>query len=217
MSLTAFHEIAQLRFWSEEELAFRDLCQTTILAAVKGPLVDLNRAWAFNRMEGPMLTPRSFLSPEYDERDLWMTRTQIGGDEIALRPETRSGQLRYYEFTQMEMQCLYRADSEADYRGAVLPSLANAIGFLTRADVRIVPSDRLPSYAESTMDVEVQYREGAPREPEWREMCSVSIRKDFDEEVRVLEVAVGLDRLVHVHGVHHDEERARLDMMMRGV
>jgi hypothetical protein len=52
---------------------------------------------------------------------------------------------------------------------------------------RIVDSDRLPDYSESTKDVE-HVESGM-------ELCSISKRKDF-EGAKVLEVAVGTDRVV---------------------
>jgi hypothetical protein len=51
----------------------------------------------------------------------------------------------------------------------------------------VVPSDRLPPYSESTLDIEVN----------GREVASCSIRTDYSEETRVCEIAFGLDRIVH--------------------
>lgn len=101
----------------------------------------------------------------------------------------RASRLRFFEFWQLELQCLYSADSKADYRARLR---ADTISWLTRAEARVVESDRLPAYSLSTMDIEVRYRD------EWREMASVSIRNDFAPDVLNLEVAVGLDRIVEV-------------------
>lgn len=98
--------------------------------------------------------------------------------------------LRFFEFYQLEMQCLYSADTMADYRARLLPYLADAISWLTRSEARVIESDRLPTYSKSTLDVEVLYRE------RWREMASVSIRTDYAPDTLNLEVAVGLDRIV---------------------
>jgi len=228
MSTTHFHDIAQLRFWSEPELQHRDLARDRIVNTVRDSLLATNRAWSFARMEGPQLTPRSFLSPEYSEDDLWTTPVEIADDQMVLRAETTAStyafvrntfshrklrlpacfwqvgksfrrertataaKLRFFEFTQLEMQCLYSADTMADYRARVLPELERTIAWLTNSTARVVESDRIPDYAVSTMDVEVKYRNA------WREMASVSIRKDFAEDILNLEVAVGLDRIVEV-------------------
>ena len=62
-------------------------------------------------------------------------------------------------------------------------------------DARIVPSDRLPDYSERTDDVELMWKKS------FTEVCSVSTRTDFsldsqNIDYRVLEIAVGMDRLV---------------------
>ena len=59
--------------------------------------------------------------------------------------------------------------------------------------VRFVESDRLPSYSESTLDIEVPYN------GEWKEVASCSIRNDFSEDTRVAEIAIGMDRLVEMY------------------
>ena len=69
---------------------------------------------------------------------------------------------------------------------------------------RVVISDRLPSYSEITMDIEVH------NGYQWMEVCSTSRRKDFpqklvvsgkkgntEKDALVLEIAIGLDRLLY--------------------
>lgn len=226
MSTQNFHNIAQLRFWNEAEIEHRERAQTAIVSAVRSNLTNTNRAWSFQRMEGPLLTPRDFLSNDYSDEDIWITPVTIADRQIVLRAETTAStyayarqnfshkklklpacfwqvgksfrrektatasKLRFFEFYQLELQCLYSIDTMADYRAKLLPELTDTISWLTRSEARIVDSDRLPAYSESTKDIEVKYR------GEWREMASVSIRTDFAEDVRNLEVAVGLDRIV---------------------
>jgi len=57
---------------------------------------------------------------------------------------------------------------------------------------RVIPSDRLPPYAEPTMDIEVGFKD------RWTEMASCSIRTDYKSDCRVAEIAIGLDRVVAV-------------------
>lgn len=228
MNTADFHEIAQLRFWTEDELNHRTTSQETIVRSVRNSLSRLNPAWTFQRIEAPQLTPRSFLSDEYTDDDLWITPVEIAEEQMVLRAETTAStyawlrncakrkklrlplctwqsaksfrrermataaKLRFFEFTQLELQCLYSIDTKADYRTAVLPDLERVISWLTNAPARVVESDRLPSYSLSTLDIEVLYRDT------WREMASISIRKDYADGIRNLEVAVGLDRIVEV-------------------
>jgi glycyl-tRNA synthetase len=110
-----------------------------------------------------------------------------------------ASKLRFNEFYQCEFQCIYAANSHADYRATMVPAVARTISWLTGQDARIVPSDRLPAYSEITEDVEVMFN------GRWTEMCSISTRTDFTRDpgqagkiFKVLEVAVGLDRLVSV-------------------
>lgn len=105
-----------------------------------------------------------------------------------------ASKLRFFEFTQLEFQCLYSIETKADYRARLIDDLADHISWLTRSPARIVESDRLPAYSESTLDIEVKFKG-----KEWREMASVSIRTDFHPEVKNLEIAVGLDRVVEAH------------------
>lgn len=106
--------------------------------------------------------------------------------------QARASRLRFFEFTQLELQCLFTRDSKADYRAAVMPELERTLSWLCNAESRVVPSDRLPSYSESTLDVEVKHLDA------WREVASVSLRNDFRDDILNLEVAVGLDRVVDI-------------------
>ena len=227
MSTANFHDLAQLRFWDEPEIEHRERAQATIVSTVTRNLIRTNPAWSFRRMEGPLLTPRDFLSAEYTDADIWVTPVHLAEQQIVLRAETTAStyafvrqnfshkklkfpacfwqvgksfrreqtasasKLRFFEFYQLELQCLYSVETKADYRARLLPELAETIAWLTRSEARIVESDRIPAYSLSTMDIEVKYRG-----KEWREMASISIRNDFAPEVLNLEVAVGLDRVV---------------------
>lgn len=119
----------------------------------------------------------------------------------SFRRETNDGaspsKLRFNEFYQLELQCIYRTDSKADYRAAVLDDLAAELSMCAGgAEQRIVESDRLPGYSLKTDDIELTWKKS------FIEVCSVSTRTDFSmsghPDYSVLEVAVGLDRLVCV-------------------
>jgi len=100
--------------------------------------------------------------------------------------------MRLKEFHQLEFQCIYSLTTGADYAASLIPAVAAALQQLV-GDCRIVPSDRLPDYSESTMDIE--------HSASSMELASCSKRMDFDG-AKVLEIAVGTDRVVkHFLGV----------------
>lgn len=112
--------------------------------------------------------------------------------------------MRLKEFYQQEFQCLYSADTANDYHAAILEPVRRMISDIVMLPTRIVESDRLPSYSQITMDVEVDNGD------KWMEVCSISRRTDFpqklaftgknglvEKDALVLEVAIGLDRVVY--------------------
>lgn len=112
------------------------------------------------------------------------------------RRETNDGasasKLRFNDFWQLEFQAIYRTDTKADYRQALLDVLAPHVARFTGRNVRLIESDRLPSYSESTIDIEVDHK------GQWREVASCSIRTDFSHDTRVCEIAFGLDRVATI-------------------
>jgi len=105
----------------------------------------------------------------------------------------------------MEFQCAYTADTANDYHAACLEPVRKMIAAVVPMPTRIVPSDRLPAYSQTTRDVEVDNGD------KWMEVCSISRRTDFPQKARfankrneivekdilVLEIAIGLDRCVY--------------------
>ncbi|NJM13326.1 MAG: hypothetical protein HC889_16940 [Synechococcaceae cyanobacterium SM1_2_3] len=116
----------------------------------------------------------------------------------SFRRETNDGataeKLRFNEFWQLEFQCIYRADTKADYRTPLINAVGLEVSRFTRLDTRVINSDRLPSYSESTLDIEVMHGGS------WREVASCSIRTDYAPDVRVCEIAVGLCRVAAIAG-----------------
>jgi glycyl-tRNA synthetase len=112
---------------------------------------------------------------------------------ISSRRENNDGasaaKLRFNSFWQLEFQCIYRSDTKADYRAGLIPNVAAEIARFTQSTVRQVASDRLPSYSESTIDIEALHN------GRWREMASCSIRTDYSGDTKVCEIAIGLDRV----------------------
>lgn len=107
---------------------------------------------------------------------------------------------RFKEFYQLEFQCLYSQDSKNNYQEAIIEDLATMFMNLLALPTRILLSDRLPNYSLKTIDIEVFNGD------KWMEICSVSLRKDFpinpiiknkSTPCYVLEIALGLDRLIY--------------------
>lgn len=231
MSKTLY-PIDSLRFYTEDELAFRDTLVDRISREVKNTLTSINRAWSFYRVEGPLLAPREFVSPSYDEGDIFITQIVRANQQLVLRPETTKtsylfaehfeqklkkhafpmcvwqlgksfrveksdgaspSKLRFNEFYQLEFQCIYSEDTKADYRAPLIVDVSKEIDRLLMTSSRIVESDRLPSYSESTLDIEV------PFNGEWKEVASCSIRTDYKEGMKVCEIALGIDRLTEIY------------------
>lgn len=126
------------------------------------------------------------------------------GKSFRREQDQPSKHMRLKEFYQQEFQCIYTADTLNDYMMAVMEPLRKEISKLVGLEARIVASDRLPSYSQVTMDIEVDNGD------KWMEVCSVSRRTDFPQKAKfqtkkgevekdllVLEIAIGLDRLVY--------------------
>lgn len=262
-----------LMFWTEREIRLRRQFEDHFAAEMKTILLAENPAWQFIQIEGPLLTPRDKINPNYTNDDVWVQQADEEIDindmisdpyvipaemenyrpdgDLVLRPETtpssyeyachvlknHSGvkppfviwqtgksfrreqdqvtkNMRLKEFYQQEFQCIYAADTLNDYHTAVLEPvremLAEMVGRGKRT--RIVESDRLPSYSEITMDIEVQTESYvfATEKNQWMEICSISRRTDFpmkakfqtkkkivEKDLLVLEIAIGLDRCVY--------------------
>lgn len=135
-------------------------------------------------------TPSSYAYAKWLGGKLPLCVWQAG---ISSRRETNDGasaaKLRFNSFWQLEFQCIYRADTKADYRSALIPAVQREIQRFTARNTRVVPSDRVPAYAESTLDIE------ADHDGKWREMASCSIRTDYARDALVCEIAIGLCRV----------------------
>lgn len=127
-------------------------------------------------------------------------RTEAGDGATAAK-------LRFNAFYQLEFQCIYRADSHADYAGALRAALKTELAAIMGGETRLVDSDRLPSYATETVDIEGAWGGDEGPGTAWKEVASTSRRTDFPtfdpymgtapkNTLTVFEVAIGLDRVV---------------------
>ncbi|MGO4194356.1 aminoacyl--tRNA ligase-related protein [Rhizobium sp. YAF28] len=157
----------------------------------------------------PETTPSSYVYMQHILGNHSRTRLPLcvwqAGRSYRREQEQPTKHMRLKEFWQLEFQCAYTADSGNDYHAASLEPVRRMIASLIPLPTRIVPSDRLPAYAQTTVDVEVDNGD------KWMEVCSISRRTDFPERYRtqpkkgpavehdvlVLEIAIGLDRCVY--------------------
>lgn len=252
----ALYEIGGLRFWTEEEIEFRDFLRQRLKTVLWEALSKLNPAWKFVRVEGPLLTPTDHVNPNYGPDDLFITNHEAGGKPLCLSPETTdssyvyakwlmqrdkrfqypplcvwqqrksfrrentdgatAAKLRFNDFYQLEFQCIYKLGTKvengvtvkfsADYKKAAIEAL---VAELKRyyddggMGVTTEPSDRLPSYSKETTDIMVWHTSTVSALGMRREVASVSLRTDFGvEDIEVLEVAFGLDRLVEIANIN---------------
>lgn len=119
--------------------------------------------------------------------------------------EQTTAHMRLKEFWQLEFQAAFTSDTGMDYHAACLEPVRKMIASVIGLPTRIVESDRLPSYSQVTMDIEID------NGFKWMEVCSISRRSDFprtfvsrskagatrEHDVLVLEIAIGLDRCLH--------------------
>ena len=91
----ALYPTGGLRFWSEREILLREQFVARLFLAVRDPLTALNPAWQFRRVEGPVVTPRPRISPEYADADLWTLGRPVGTESAALRAETTASSYLY--------------------------------------------------------------------------------------------------------------------------
>ena len=240
------YSVNSLVHWDERQIELREHAVRYLSAEIRRFLKSTNRAWEMERVEAPVMLPRSLVNPNYGDEDLWVFhRHDEAEEELVARPETTAGtyawmahrlsqqdglrlpwcvwqaglsfraerdqvlsHVRLKQFWQLEAQCAYTADTANDYQEAALEPVRRAVATLTGLRTRIVDSDRLPAYSERTVDIEVDVG------TRWMEVCSVSRRTDFpvsfryqtkkrewvDAAVKVLEIAVGLDRVVYARG-----------------
>lgn len=218
-----FNNSKGLPFWNKSQIEKRNYIKQYLSLTIQDILVNLNQSWRFEEYEAPILTPNELINKNYSTDDYFTTdllalrpETTMGSYVIAkhllnngiklplcvyqagksFRKENSEQSMqkhkRFTEFYQLEFQCLYSANSKADYYQEVINELPKYIADLTKLEVRVIKSERLPDYSNKTFDIEVKTPE------KWLEICSISDRKDYAENVRNVEIAFGLDRLVLV-------------------
>jgi glycyl-tRNA synthetase len=219
-----------LIFFSEEEIMIRETMVQRIVLALRNSLFKLNTAFHFHRCEAPCLMPKEQVNPNYTDEDVFTTH-----DGLVLRPETTLGSylyareilnphnamrvyppmvvwqhgrsfrreqdqvlknMRLKEFHQLEFQIIYSHTTKADYAPTTIVDIRAALEEFI-GPCYVEDSDRLPSYSEWTKDI-ISSRNNM-------EVCSISSRNDL-EGYKVLEVAIGTDRMVYNNRLRFDQD-----------
>lgn len=214
-------EVNGLLSLTQQEIIDQKYIKETVIYNIQNILLKQNRGWLFSEIEGTTLIPNSYINKEYTEEDYFKVN-----EHLSLKPETTAlsyihahnllsqgiraplcvyqasksyrkeqdqptKHMRLKEFKQLEFQCIYTTSTKNDYQHSTIEDIANFVKDLLKLNTRIVLSDRLPSYSIKTIDIEVDNGD------KWMEICSISLRNDFDSNHLVLEIAFGLDRLLH--------------------
>lgn len=87
----ALYDFGGLRFWTEREILARERICAQITDTIKRSLREVNQAWAFERVDTPLIIPRSRLNPAYTGDDAFFLRDPMGETEMVLRAETTDG------------------------------------------------------------------------------------------------------------------------------
>lgn len=207
----------------------RDINQMWRISRVEAPLMmpidKLSGSYTnddvFFLQDSPGGTKQYVLRPETTNGTYEMARSMLRDGNIrvpcgiyqigpSFRRELNDGatasKLRFNQFTQQEFQLLYAVDTKVDLVSALRNNLRTEIEDIIGKNTRLIDSDRLPSYSEETVDIEILTPSG-----EWREVASTSRRTDFPQipgakEIKNFEMAFGLDRLVILKMMKLDEE-----------
>jgi len=96
--MESLFDVNGLMFWTQREIRLRESFAKHFSEELHNALLYENRAWEFIQFEGPQLTPRSAINPNYTNDDIWVQQNhsnmKIGepfpeiSSDLVLRPET---------------------------------------------------------------------------------------------------------------------------------
>lgn len=90
MSLTLY-DFGGLRFWRQHEINARERMTAQIVECVTQSLLGVNQGWVFERVDTPLIMPRSHMNANYTNDDVFALADQMGDRDMALRAETTDG------------------------------------------------------------------------------------------------------------------------------
>ena len=224
MSHSNLYNANGLVFWSEEEIRIRNMFVEHMVSSIRHSLLSMNQAFKLIQCETPQLTPSVFINEAYSEEDVYKAgdalclrpETTMGsyayaahilsgynnpkyklpicvwqhGKSFRKEQDQPTKFMRLKEFYQLEFQILFSASTLNDYYPLIVEDVRKALAELL-ISCKTEKSDRLPSYSEETTDV-IYFDE-----QQQMEICSISRRKDFDPNIKNIEIAIGTDRCVY--------------------
>lgn len=216
------HEGYKLPFYSEEEIEDREYLIKMFYRSISNHFKEKNKAFQFVRVEGPTLCYWEYeqggetfniegevfnLRPETTASSLTYAQHLLQSKECkaplcvwqsgkSYRNEKNDGasisKLRFNEFYQLEFQIIYSPETKLDVFDEAVTSMLRSLQNLLIDDYVTCHSDRLPHYSYITIDFETHYKE------KLKEICSISQRKDMEPEYKIVEIAIGLDRMLAI-------------------
>lgn len=87
----ALFNVGGLRFWNNDQINTRERVIKQVTDRLQNVLLDINQAWRFERVDTPVLVPRSIINAAYSEEDIFVLKNTLGGEDHALRAETTAG------------------------------------------------------------------------------------------------------------------------------
>jgi glycyl-tRNA synthetase len=83
------YKINGLVHWTQQEISARERMQARFAEDISLWLRAENPAWRFDRVEAPVMIPRSMINPNYTNDDLWVFHQHDENEpELVARPET---------------------------------------------------------------------------------------------------------------------------------
>lgn len=212
--------------WNSKEIMTRNWIVEFFTESLKERLSQLNRHIRFIQCESPLLIETSLINNNYTPEDFYFLggkedlslrpETTSGSYLVAMEEmndisppivvwqygksfrreqDAPMSRMKLKEFYQLEYQLIYTSDSKAPYYDECIKIVSNIFRTLFKTSIYTERSDRLPNYSNQTTDI--LFKKGDYE----LELCSISDRSDFpgkfnDKDLRVAEIAIGLDRCV---------------------
>lgn len=215
-----YYESNGLIFWSEEEIALRQMIEGHLVRTITHNLKVQNRGFEILRIEAPLITPRSLINPNYSEGDMFVL-----DEHFVMRPETTMGTFKAVEYMlssyndrKIKLPVCVWQHGKSFRREQDQPTKFMRLKEFYQLEFQIVYSEStlndysvtlIPAVQKALVELIGPCRiEASDRLPSYAEsttdiiceksnmeVCSISKRKDFSQG-KVLEVAVGTDRCV---------------------
>jgi glycyl-tRNA synthetase len=175
------YNINGLVHWTGTEIAGRERFQQKFAEDVFSWLRGQNSAWRFDRVEAPIMIPRSMINPNYTNDDLWVFhRHDENEPELVARPETTPSTYAWM------------VDQLQGHNGVKLPWCVWQVGKSFRAEQdQVLKNMRLKEFYQ----MEFQCAYSADTANDYHSGCLEPVRKILGSAVGLPTRIVESDRL----------------------